>query len=229
MNERLFHACASVLILALQLRTNRSESVSEVRRRIIAALDHMMASGRRMSLPARDLAEARYAMVAFIDEQVLKSNWAGRTEWMKQPLQLEFYKETTAGENFFVRLRAHLQGGSSGPIIEAYYLCLALGFTGAYGNSGDNRSLQKFLDAAQASVERAVPPSKPISPHGKGSGALQSVHLRWTPLAVVLGGSLLLGLGILGGLGGLTSSRVNRLQQQVGGLTSLHEASTGTP
>src|SRR5262245_7867347 len=78
----------------------------EVRDWFGAQLERMVAQGRALGLEQADLDEARYALVAFIDEQVLRSSWPGREEWMKQPLQLSSYRENVAGENFFRRLRA---------------------------------------------------------------------------------------------------------------------------
>lgn len=230
MNERLFHACANVLILAVQLRTSaRENSSASVREKAIAALDYMMAAGQKMAIAPNTLAEARYALVAFIDEQVLKSEWNGRAEWMSRPLQLEFYRETTAGENFFVRLRAHLQSGKNGPILEAYYLCLLLGFAGAYGSSGDTRSLQKFIEVTRAQVERPLPSCKRLSPHASRRGGLQAIGVEWARLAAVVGGSLLLGFGLLVGLASLTSSQLDELESRMTPSTSGVPQHLNTP
>ena len=74
--------------------------------------------------------------MAFIDERILKSNWLGRAEWMKNPLQLELFGEYTAGENFFTRMRALLNRREWSASLEVYYLCLGLGFHGGDARRG---------------------------------------------------------------------------------------------
>src|SRR5712675_2203910 len=107
MSDAIYWPCADVLILAAQLASaNNLPPASDLRQRVIDVLDRMVSAARTAGVPEADIAEARYALVAFIDEQVLKSSWPGRVEWMNQPLQLTLYREYTAGENFFARMRA---------------------------------------------------------------------------------------------------------------------------
>ena len=73
---------------------------------------------------------ALYAIVAFMDEQILRSQWSGRQQWMSQPLQLTYFNENTAGEGFFTRMQALEQRPNQAHVLEIYYLCLALGFRG---------------------------------------------------------------------------------------------------
>src|SRR6188768_1884224 len=149
MNAQIYLVCADSLRLAVRLPTASDlPSAGELRQRVVAALEGVMTRGRAAGLPEADLAEARYALVAFIDEQVLKSSWPGRAEWMSQPQQLLDYREYTAGENFFVRLRALLQNGGRPFALQIYYLCMALGFRGAYGVSGDVSAVNGLIEAA---------------------------------------------------------------------------------
>ncbi|HET9958734.1 MAG TPA: type IVB secretion system protein IcmH/DotU [Polyangiaceae bacterium] len=166
MNEPVYWACGDILVLAAQLPLSQNlPPPAELRQRMLTALDAMVGRGRAVGVPDPDLAEARYALTAFIDEQILKSNWPGKSEWMQQPLQLLLYREFTAGENFFVRLRALLQQGNRGIALEAYYLCLLLGFRGAYGVSGDMQSLQGFVEAARQQIQRGLPSANKFGPH----------------------------------------------------------------
>ena len=68
----MYRACADVLALAVQLPVSPLPgSATELRQQLVAALDKMVSRGRRAELPPADLAEARYALVALLDEQVL--------------------------------------------------------------------------------------------------------------------------------------------------------------
>jgi type VI secretion system protein ImpK len=170
----------------------------------------MVGRGRAAALPDADLAEARYALVAFLDEQVLKSNWPGRAEWMGHPLQLELYNEFTAGENFFNRMRTLLQQGGCSPALEIYYLCLMLGFRGAYGISGDHRSLASFHDAARQRVVTAWPVGPKLGPRAEPPDRLSARRAKNWPLIAVVIGSLVLALLVVVGLELMVDSNVEQ-------------------
>ena len=134
-----------------------------LREQMLALLRDFVSRCRAAGIPDQDTAEARYAIVAFIDDRVLKSSWPGRAEWQSSPLQLRFYREFTAGENFFARMRALIERG--GPVLplEAYYLCLALGFAGALTKAG-GAHVRPLLDGARAVLLRRRSPDR-IAPN----------------------------------------------------------------
>jgi len=216
MAPRLYHVCADVLVMASQLGVATSaQSSGEVRHKMRAALDRMIARGQRRGFSSNDMAEAQYALVAFIDEQVMRSSWSGRSEWMSRPMQLELYRESTAGENFFVRLRAHIKSGSRKAVVEVFYMCLLFGFAGAYGDSGDMASLEKFKRAARQQVVSELPPPDKISPHGQRRGAVTHSSVGWAPLLATLGGALMLCCLVLFGLGWATSDRLEEVVSEM--------------
>jgi type VI secretion system protein ImpK len=166
MSDAIYWPAAPALILASQLPTAASlPAPHDLRQRIIDVLDRMVGAARAAGVPEAEIAEARYALVAFIDEQLLKASWPGKVEWMNQPLQLHLYREVTAGENFFARLRALLNHGGHEFALEIYYLCLALGFRGAYGVSGNSAALASFADAARERVAQRLPSAAKLSPN----------------------------------------------------------------
>lgn len=117
--------------------------------------------------------QARFAVFAWVDETVLCSSWKGTREWLKNPLQREFYGTVNAGEEFFERLEALLRGEDKSEdenlladvaiaseqealpgkarngkteVIEVYTLCLSLGYTGKYFSESDSSRLVKLRD-----------------------------------------------------------------------------------
>jgi type IV/VI secretion system ImpK/VasF family protein len=193
----LYRACADVLALAAQLpAAPLPPSPAELRQQLVAALDKMVSRGRRAELPDRDLAEARYALVAFLDEQVLRASWQGRTEWMNRPLQFELYQDNNAGEDFFVRLSALLRGGDRPLAVQVYYLCLALGFEGMYAQNGDRQSLAKFVHAARRQLAAVLPATDCSSPHGVPARRTTSRTQGGSSWFWLLGGTLLVALTI---------------------------------
>jgi type IV/VI secretion system ImpK/VasF family protein len=188
----MYRACADVLALAAQLPAAQLPGPAELRQQLTAALDKMVSRGRRAALPDADLAEARYALVGLLDEQVLRATWSGRAEWMSHPLQLELYRDNNAGEDFFVRLSALLRSGDRPLVVQVYYLCLALGFQGMYEQTGDRRSLARFRNAARHQLARVLPPTDSLSPHGTPQRRSNAMGRKPGSVLWLLGGGLLL-------------------------------------
>jgi type VI secretion system protein ImpK len=201
MQERLYWVVAEVLVLAAQLPANTNlPPPAELRQRLTVVLDAMVGKARAARFGDEDIAEARYALVAFIDEQILRSNWPGRAEWMAQPLQLQLYGEYTAGENFFNRLRVLLQRGGDAAAVEVYYLCLLLGFRGVFGASAEPHALSEFVRIAEQHVRRVVPNSSKLGPHAEPKDQVKPPRASNAPFVALLAACSLLVLLCVGGL-----------------------------
>lgn len=212
MTESLYWICSELLAVGARIpQSSDLPPPHELRQRILTALDTMVGRGRARGFPDTELAEARYALVAYLDEQINKSNWPGRNEWMGHPLQLELYREYTAGENFFKRLRVLIQQGQFSPAVEIYYLCLLLGFRGAFGASGDIRTLSGFSESARQRVDQAWPSSAKLAPRAEPPDRLSARRSGQGPLIAILVGSLVIVLGVIFGLERLLSSDVENL------------------
>lgn len=201
MNDQIYWASADVLVLAVQLpRAANLPPASELQQRLINALDGMMAKGKSAGVPDEDLAEARYALTAFLDEQILKSNWPGRVEWMNQPLQMMLFREYTAGENFFARMTGLMQRATPSSALLIFYLCLALGFRGAYGVSGDLRTLQSYTESSRQQLGRIVSTAAKIGPHALPADRASAVRLSNAVVYALVLGCVVLVAGVLFGL-----------------------------
>ncbi|MBN2689672.1 MAG: type IVB secretion system protein IcmH/DotU [Gammaproteobacteria bacterium] len=87
----------------------------------------------------------KYALVSLIDDLILNSESPIKAKWFEQPLQLLYFGERTAGENFFVRLHELMQGSAKYlDLLELYFICLEFGFMGKY----------RLLSLSQLLVER---------------------------------------------------------------------------
>ncbi|MDP9151416.1 MAG: DotU family type IV/VI secretion system protein [Myxococcota bacterium] len=156
---------AETLMAALRFGLEKDPPPPErLRAEMLGKLQKMVGDCRARGVAEADVQAAHYALVAFIDDCVLKSNWAGRAEWMNNPLQMQLYHEYTAGENFFAHMSTLLQYPRAPAALEVYYLCLTLGFTGALPVA----SSQSYVEAARARLSvphqgttiapRALPP-----------------------------------------------------------------------
>ena len=195
MLEQMYWACADVLSVGAQLGHARDlPSADVLQRRISSVLEQMADRARAAHIPEDDIAEARYALVAFLDEKILSSEWPGKQAWQARPLQLIYFNENTAGEGFFLHLQQLENTPRRAHVLEIYYLCMALGFRGQYWVRGE-QGLAAIMDGVGRKLNRLLPPTDVISPKGLPEGNVRSIVRREAP---IVGASLgLLALSIV--------------------------------
>jgi type VI secretion system protein ImpK len=94
----------------------------------------------KLGSSADDVHLCKYAFCATVDEAILMSQFSVRDSWQRQPLQLQFFGEQLAGEQFFVKLEAlRREGASRVQILEVFHMCLLLGFQGKYILEGSEK------------------------------------------------------------------------------------------
>jgi type VI secretion system protein ImpK len=129
----MYWVCSDVLSLILQLRNSRDLPAPDIlQRRVLGLFDTMMQTGREARIPEQDMIDAKFALAAFADEVIYHSNWPGKTQWLSNPLQLQFFQLNTAGDGFFVNLDNMYGQRGRAHVAQIYFLCLALGFQGKY-------------------------------------------------------------------------------------------------
>jgi type VI secretion system protein ImpK len=133
LSQTMYWVCSDVLSLILQLRSSRDLPAPDIlQRRVLGLFETMMQNGKEARLPEQDMIDAKYALAALADEVIYHSNWPGKTQWLSNPLQLQFFQLNTAGDGFFTNLdNLHGQRGRA-HVAQIYFLCLALGFQGKY-------------------------------------------------------------------------------------------------
>ena len=114
-----------------------------IRQEITSLLKEEEALVRRHEIAPKDYEDARFAIIAWLDETMLKAT--DRTnpdcyqQWQRAPLQAELCNTTNAGEEFFTRLEK-LQPNQK-EISEIFHLCLCLGFRGQFYDEEQNYKL----------------------------------------------------------------------------------------
>lgn len=222
--EEMYWACGEVLSLGAQLAEAPGlPSPDILKRRIGTLLEDMERRGTEKGIPKRDLDDAKYAIVAFIDEQLFRAPWQGQQEWMLEPLQLLYFNENTAGEGFFERLEALERDPSRVHVLQIYFLCLALGFQGKYAvRAGEG--LGAVMDRIVGVLARATPQGEVLSPHAVPADTGRTRARREAPLLLLAGGlvalAIIVALALKIALVSTTSDAVARIQAA----TSAQEA-----
>lgn len=164
---RLAELFAPLFALLIQLRSTDAYGDPErLRERITDLLDEADASARAAGVPPEDTRDALFAIVAFLDEAILSSDWPDRHAWLSRPMQLQRYDRYDAGEAFFDRLGEIRRQPHRAEVLEVYYHCLALGFKGQYQLQGQD-ALRREVAEAQAALARAPGHAPgPIAPRG---------------------------------------------------------------
>ncbi len=140
-----------ILLLALGMR-NRANlaEVNALHQGALRLFDEFEHGAKTQKMDPDDIAAAKYALAAFVDETILNAEWDGRDQWGEDPMQLHFFGTYLAGEGFFEKLEAlRAQEKPRKGVLEVYFLCLAYGFKGKYGLSGTERlqALKKVLQS----------------------------------------------------------------------------------
>lgn len=90
--------------------------------------------------------DAWYAVVAYVDEKLLTTKWAGQRKWMKYALQRKYFQTTNAGADFYTRLNTLNKHGDGRSIREVFLLCLGLGFKGKFYPPADRPKLESVRE-----------------------------------------------------------------------------------
>lgn len=189
-HQKMYRACADAITLATQLGAAPDLPHPDVlRQRINATLEALRSKVQQADLPTADAMEAIYAIAAFMDEQILRSPWPARQQWMAQPLQLVLFQENTAGEGFFDRLAALEAEADRGHVVQIYFLCIALGFQGKFAvNPGALASIQ---ERAASQLSRKLPATEIFSPSAYPKVQVNFNVRQFPVVGVALGLSIL--------------------------------------
>ena len=188
LSQTMYWVCSDVLSLILQLRNSRDLPAPDIlQRRVLGLFDTMMQNGREARIPEQDMIDAKYALAAFADEIIYHSNWPGKTQWLSNPLQLQFFQLNTAGDGFFTNLDNLYGQRQRVHVAQIYFLCLALGFQGKYrlrqqeGLSAVVEGLCTFVALSEGGGEVLAPNAE------RKDGGTGAVRRELPFLAVALG------------------------------------------
>jgi type VI secretion system protein ImpK len=137
---------------------------------------------------------AKFAVVGYIDEQLLSSGWDGKEEWKKGSLQNKLFSTLNSGVEFYDRLDAlNPLDPMDREVRSVYYTCLCRGFQGKYFMSGHESFLSSIRDTnlnllVDTSGQRALfPEGEPVKNMAKSERKLSlSAFIYGLPLILFL-------------------------------------------
>ncbi|MCB9877477.1 MAG: DotU family type IV/VI secretion system protein [Planctomycetes bacterium] len=155
--ERLPELCNDLFAFALGLRTAKDPgAMDQLQGTMARLLEKLGQRAREAGVDSAHLDAARYALCALLDEIVLGSRWELKTHWFQQPLQMIYFGDFTAGEQFYRRLD-ELRGDAEHNVdaIEVYAQCLAIGFRGKYADLAGMQKVDDLLAELGEQTRRA--------------------------------------------------------------------------
>jgi len=192
-----------------------------VQQRLRSLIDTMRQRGTQLGIAQEDVLEITYAVIALADEVAIYAGGNLRQFWMSRPLQLQYFNENQAGENFFVRVQALRTDPRRIDVVRVYYMCLVLGFQGRYRVRGGEAELAATLETLSADLAKAgyhgpeqlsVQGERPAGEkRAQGRADLPVVALSLGAVAL----ALVLYVGLRMSLDNDVSSVLNRIGQMV--------------
>jgi len=142
--------------------------------RLRGTFEELFATFERRALRAGnsegEVNAAKYALVALVDETILLSDLPVKDEWLGRPLQMHYFDEFAAGEEFYNKLEAlRLNRSPQGAeVLEVYHLCMTMGFTGKYGDSKGAERRRVLMEGVAHDIaqNRGVGADAALAPSG---------------------------------------------------------------
>jgi type VI secretion system protein ImpK len=155
-----------VFDLILRLKAGIVAPSNDLRPKIVAMLTDFEKRAERYRFSSKITQVSKFALASFVDETVLTNNFHLKEEWEKNPLQLEYFGESLAGNKFFEKLLAMIkQVDVTADAVEIYYVCMLLGFKGRYGVYEKEKLLSIMQETANALVRAGKIRPVELSPH----------------------------------------------------------------
>jgi type VI secretion system protein ImpK len=155
------------------------------RERIKQFLTAFERGATKLHASAEDVYACKYAFCATVDEAVLMSGFRAREAWQRLPLQLQFFGDQLAGEQFFEKLEELRRHGLPRvQTMEVFHMCLLLGFQGRYLIEGSEK-LNYLTARLGDEVARLKGQGAGFAPHWAAPDKVQNQLKNEVPLWVV--------------------------------------------
>lgn len=186
--KKLSDLCSDCFMLILQLRaTNEYGDAAVLRKKVMELLDDFERQGLTAGIEQAKVQASKFAIVSFIDETILGSEWDNKVEWLAEPLQLKLFNVFNAGEEFFIRLEQLKQRQrENADVLEVYFLCLSLGYRGKYQLEAPEQVRMIIDDLHQDLNQYLGKAPELISPNGRPHDEIVNVVKERIPAWVIV-------------------------------------------
>jgi len=190
--------CTDLFLIVIKMR--EAEDLGDpasLRKLTLYYLELFEKNCSAIKIQPSDTENARYALVALLDETVLSTAGACRDFWLSRPLQLDLFGDNVAGQIFYEKLESLLQNADQNlQVLNVYYLCLSLGFEGKY-KIIDGHLRQELIEKLGNILRRGlIRSSSGLSPHGIRNEFRRSKKIKiksrplWLPILIAVIGSV---------------------------------------
>ena len=141
----------TVILRLASVQSQGNANSQEFRASVRAALKAAMEQAKSLGYSSDVNQLAFFAVVALLDETVLKTQNPAFSDWAQRPLQEEMFGHNRAGEVFFDHLHnlmVRADSPETADCLEVYCLCMLLGFRGRYALSASIASYSLPADRA---------------------------------------------------------------------------------
>lgn len=184
--------------LVLRLKSEIVAPSNDLRPKFSGMLEDFEKRAERYRFNGKIVAVSKFALASFVDEAVLTNNFPMRTEWERNPLQLEFFGEALAGNKFFDKLESMLQQIEvTQDAVEIYYYCMLLGFKGRYGVYEQEKLLAIMKTTAESLMKVGKLKDIELSPNWLAVDQPEPPQKRGMPTWAKVGAFAGLGLGVI--------------------------------
>ncbi len=192
--KNLSDIASECFILILQLRATTNYGTADVlKSKVLDMFDKFENNSRKIGVDNEKVRLAKFALVAFLDETIISSDWSEKNEWLTEPLQIKLFDTFNAGEEFFTNMSTLRQRTSANKdVLEIYYLCLSLGFKGKYQlQSPEN--LRRIIDDLNLELHpEAYRSIDLLSPNGKPRQSIVQTVKTGLPLWIYPVGAIVI-------------------------------------
>lgn len=191
--------CFGAISQLRQLDPAASASPAALQQRLRSFLDEMRAKLGAARVPAQDVQDITYALVALADEVAVNNADPLSSFWTGNLLQFHYFRENTAGDGFFERLAVLRADPRRRDALRVYTLSLLFGFQGKYRVRGGELELLTLTQTLEREAFLGATDAEELSPHAARPQGTAGTSRRHLPFLIAAGGALAVAIVLYAG------------------------------
>jgi type VI secretion system protein ImpK len=193
------HECFNAIRQLRKVSADPAMNATHLQARTARFVDAMLKKAGQAGYGTEDARLMAYAIVALADEIAMASSGPLRDAWSKRTLQLAYFNENVAGENFFAHLERIRRDAGRIDVLRVFYTALMFGFQGKHRIRGAELELTDLIENLRKQLAQSLKFPEHLSPDGQRPE--ETVFLGQSRIPVVWIGAGLLVLAVVFYLG----------------------------